>query len=358
MMTSRERIEAAYTHREPDRTPIFEYVLLSPVADQLLGRPYAVDPGHWPAALDALGWERAVRQSAIDRLDLACLLGHDTIYVWPNPLPGQRDTGLHMPPAVPSPDPVERVRRRNQERAAGLVPPADEGLLVYVLLRDEMRRRGVDLPILAPAYVHGIWTDVDLMMTMLLAPEVAHEHFRLATQEALLQIERYIALEIDMIGVGGDFAGNRPLIAPQTYRAFIVPEVRACAQRIHEAGRWAVNASDGDLWTVIDDFLLGCEVDGYLEIDYHAGMDLRRLKAAYGSRVTFLGNLDCGNILSLGTPAEGRSHVIECLEAGWGNGGHVLCASNAITASVPLANYLALVSAYRETFGLPALSLP
>jgi len=358
MITSRERIEAAFAHREPDRTPVFEYVLFSPVADQLLGRPYAVDPDHWPAALDALGWERAVRQTAIDRLDLACLLGHDMIYAWPNPLPGQRDTGLHMPPAIPSSDPVGRVRRRNQERAAALAPPADEGLLIYVLLRDEMQRRGVDLPILAPAYVHGIWTDVDLMMTMLLAPEVAHEHFRLATQGALLQIERYLELEIDMIGVGGDFAGNRPLIAPQSYRAFIVPEVRICSQRIHDAGRWAVNASDGNLWTVIDDFLLGCQVDGYLEIDYHAGMDLRRLKAAYGSSVTFLGNLDCGNILSLGTPMEVRSHVIDCLEAGWGSGGHILCASNAITASVPLANYLALVSAYRETFGLPALSLP
>jgi hypothetical protein len=357
MMTSRERIEAAFGHREPDRTPFFEYVLLSPVADLLLGRPYAVDPGHWPAALDALGWEGAVRQTAIDRLDLACLLGHDMLYVVPSPPPGRRDIGLHMPPAVPSTDPVERVRRRNQERAAGLAPPADACLLIYVLLRDEMDRRGVDLPILAPAYVHGIWTDVDLMMTMLLAPDVAHEHFRLATQEALLQIERYVELEIEMIGIGGDFAGNRPLISPQSYRTFIVPEVRACAQRIHEAGRWAINASDGNLWTVIDGFLLGCQVDGYLEIDYHAGMDLRRLKATYGSTVTLLGNLDCGNVLSLGTPAEVRRHVIECLEAGWGDGGHILCASNAITSSVPLANYLALVSAYREWSGLPALSL-
>lgn len=357
MMTARERIEAAFGHREPDRTPTFEYVLLSPVADQLLGRPYAVDPGHWPAALDALGWEGAVRQTAIDHLDLACLLGHDMLYVVPNPPPGRRDIGLHMPPAVPSADPVEQVRRRNQQRAVNLAPPGDDCMLIYVLLRDEMDRRAVDLPILAPAYVHGIWTNVDLMMTMLLVPEVAHEHFGLATQEALLQIERYVELEIEMIGIGGDFAGNRPMISPQSYRTFIVPEVRACAQRIHEAGRWAINASDGNLWTVIDDFLLGCQVDGYLEIDYHAGMDLRCLKARYGSAVTLLGNLDCGNVLSLGTPAEVRRHVIDCLEAGWGAGGHILCASNAITASVPLANYLALVSAYREWSGLPALSL-
>ena len=43
------------------------------------------------------------------------------------------------------------------------------------------------------------------------------------------------------------------------------------------------------------------------------------------------------------------------LKAGQGNGGHILCASNAITASVPMVNYLAAVNAYREFFGLKNL---
>lgn len=98
-------------------------------------------------------------------------------------------------------------------------------------------------------------------------------------------------------------------------------------------------------------------MDGYLEIDFHAGMDLRKLKAQYGERITFYGNLDCGNILSFGTPDEVRRRTIECLEAGMGNGGHILTVSNAITAAVPLENYLAVVAAYRDTFGLPALAL-
>ncbi len=356
-MTSRQRVEAALRHETPDRTPVFEYVLLSPVADALLDRPYSVDEGHWSAALDTLGWEGAVRQMAVDRLDLACRLGHDMMYVWPNPLPEERDVGLHMPPADPSPDPVEQVARRNEAAEASLGPPSDDSLLVYVLLKEEMVRRDVDLPTLAPAYVHGIWTDVDLMQTMLLAPEVAHTHFRLATRRAMASIDRYVALGIDQIGVGGDFAGKRPMISPSAYREFIVPEVRACSRRIHDAGRWAVNASDGDLWSVIDDFLLGCEVDGYLEIDRFAGMDLGTLKERFGRRITLYGDLDCGNLLSFGTPEEIRRDTVRCLEAGAGDGGHILCASNAITASVRVANYLAVVEAYRDAFGLPRLSL-
>jgi len=50
-----------------------------------------------------------------------------------------------------------------------------------------------------------------------------------------------------------------------------------------------------------------------------------------------------------------RRHVIDCLEKGAGNGGHILCASNAITAGIPLRNYLTVVDAYRDFFALPPI---
>jgi len=45
----------------------------------------------------------------------------------------------------------------------------------------------------------------------------------------------------------------------------------------------------------------------------------------------------------------------ESIQAGMGSGGHILCASNAITASIPLENYLACVNAYRDFFDLPGI---
>jgi len=351
MMTSRERIEAALNHKEPDRTPIFEYVLLSPVADALLGRRYAADPRNWDDLVAEKGWEAAVRRCAFDQLELAVLLGHDMLYSIPNPLQTRpRDNAQET--VSQSDDPVERLRQRNERDAQAESTP-DETLLVYVYLKEYMQERGVDLPILAPAYSHGVWTDTELMQTMLLAPDVAKEHFNIATRDTLMRIEKYMALDIDQIGVGGDFSGTRPLISPEAYRTFIVPHVQKISRRIHESKRYSVNASDGNLWPVMDDFLFGCEVDGYLEIDWHAGMDLRRLKEICRGRVTLYGNLDCGNILSFGSPEDVRQHTMACLEAGMGNGGHILCASNAITESVPLQNYLAVVNTYREVFNLP-----
>jgi hypothetical protein len=353
-MTSRQRVEAALSHRAPDRTPVFEYVLLSPLADRLLGRTYGGDPVHWGDLVAELGWEGAVRRRALDQLELAVRLGHDLMYVVPVPPPpttrGLAAAASGPPPALPPEDPVAAMARRN-EAAAAAPPPDDRPLSVYRVLQEEMAHRDLDLPVLAPAYGHGVWTDVDLMQTLLLAPEVAATHFGLATARCLAMIERYLDLGIRLIGIGGDFAGTRPIIAPAAYRQFIVPQVRACASRIHARGGWAINASDGDLWSVIDDFLIGCQVDAYLEIDWYAGMDLGRLKAAYGERITFFGNLDCGTVLSFATPAEVRQHTLDCLRAGGGSG-HILCASNAITASVPLTNYLAVVNAYRDTFNL------
>lgn len=362
-MSARQRVQAALEHRQPDRTPIFEYVLLSPLADRLLGRVYGGDPANWPDIERELGWQGAVQRSAIDQLDLACLLGHDMLYVCPNVCPNVGPNPLPVAPAsAPAPaaaesGPVERLQRRNALSAAAPAAPADDSLLVYVVLKQEMARRGLDLPIVAPAYAHGIWTDTDLMETILLAPEVAHEHFEQATRHSLARIDCYLALGIDQIGIGGDMAGNKPLISPRCYREFIMPQVRTLARRIHTGRAWAINASDGNLWPMIDDFLLGCEVDGYLEIDMQAGMDMRRLKAAYGARVTLYGNLDCGTILSFATPDEIRRQTLDCIEAGWGDGGHILCVSNAITASVPLGNYLAIVQAYRDRFGLPAMRI-
>ncbi len=365
-MTSRERLEAAFTHRRPDRTPLFEYVLLPPVAACILGRPFdeylgGVEP--WREAARAQGFEKALRRYARDRVELAARLGHDMLFVSPNPVPGAAYTydplnelGAQFTVQQEG-DPVERLAERNRRVADRMLGPLPEdSYLVYHLLREEMARRDLDLPILAPAYFHGIWTDSDLMQVMLIEPEVAHEHFRLATRRAMAVIADYARIGIEMMGIGGDFAGTRLLISPQGYREFIVPEVRACAERVRGAGARSVNASDGDLWPVIDDFLAGCGVDAYLEIDMGAGMDLARLVAGYGDRFTFLGNMDCGRILSFADPREIRAVTMRILEQGGDLGGHVFTASNAITASVPLANYAAMVNAYREYFGMGPLA--
>ncbi|MBN2211165.1 MAG: hypothetical protein JW709_07190 [Sedimentisphaerales bacterium] len=352
-MTSTERIQAAFKHQSVDRTPMFEYVLLSPIADILLGRPYLGDPDTFAKAVGALGWRQAVEQSAQDILDLAVKLDHDMIYVCPNPpRKGFKHGGYIATNNDILNDPVETIKKTNDVAQQNLARTEDERLLIYELLQKQMQRRSLNLPVMAPAYRHGIWTNTALMQTMLLAPEVAHEHFHLATQLAQKSIDEYFQRNVSIIGIGGDFAGNTLLISPAAYREFIVPELKILSDYIRQRGAWSVNASDGNLWPVIDDFLIGCRVDGYLEIDHQAGMNLHMLKERYGAEITLFGNIDCGTILTFGSKEEIKNHVTTCLDDGWGDGGHVFCASNAIASGVPLENYLTMLNAYREYFKL------
>ena len=116
-MTSRERIFAAFSHCEPDRTPVFEYVLLSPVANTVLGRRYEDYGGDLKAwvsyARELGGYEKALRQYAVDRVEIAQKLEHDLIYCVPNP----PDSALGKEPAENPPyvnDPIEAVKRNNE----------------------------------------------------------------------------------------------------------------------------------------------------------------------------------------------------------------------------------------------------
>src|SRR5450756_3258143 len=104
-MSSRQRITCALEHREPDRTPVFEYVLLSPLANLFLGHVHAGDPDNWTQLEAELGWRQAVRQYAVDMLDLATLLGHDMLYLIPN---WTANSGRPTASAIeqPSDDPV------------------------------------------------------------------------------------------------------------------------------------------------------------------------------------------------------------------------------------------------------------
>jgi hypothetical protein len=351
-MSSRERVINSFLHKEPDRTPIFEYILQPPIADIILGRPYCYGSRLKEYILEK-GWERTIWQQAVDMVEIAKNLGHDMIYAVPNPPPPFKEKNLSQNKKEKFNDPIKEIQFRIKQMEEKPYSPKEETFIIYIFLRKAMEKFGLDLPIMAPAYGHGVWDDIPLMEAMILAPELVSKYYQLMTEKVIKLVKKYIELGIEMIGVGGDFAGNKgPLISPSHYRKFIMPEVKKISQFVHSYGRLTINASDGNIWPVIEDFLIGCEVDGYIEIDIRAGMDLKELKKRFGKSITFLGNLDCGNLLSFGTPEQVEEHTKKCLEDGFGNGGHILCCSNAITETVPLANYLAVYKAYREFFGI------
>ena len=101
--------------------------------------------------------------------------------------------------------------------------------------------------------------------------------------------------------------------------------------------------SDGNTMPIFED-IVAMGIDGYQAIEPDAGMDIAVLKAKYGEKLCLIGNVDCGNTLTLGSPpqviAESR-HVIDCAAEG---GGFILGSSNSIHDGIKLENFLAMTN--------------
>lgn len=384
-MTSRERVQAAFSHRQPDRTPIFEKLIKSPVADELLGRPCAATNFHFRMQRLADGdWEGLQRQAAADLVDLATGLGFDIIRLHlTSPPPSEADRPRRLDentwqtgdtitellptgwtrsrPAVPTP-PVSEAQQEAAARAWVATEPAeptwdDRQFLMFRHARKLMAERGVDLPIFSEVYAMGAATLPPYVLRWFASePELVRQYYRHHHVSALARIRRVVAEGANIVALGGDLACDLgPMISPAHYREFMMPWIREQADLVRSLGAWSTNATDGDIWSILDDFLLGTGVDGYEEIDFAAGMDLRRLKARYGQQITFLGNIDIRHLLTSGTPEQVRAHTHECIRAGWGDGGHVVMSSNCIHEDCRTDLFLAHLQAYREYFGLDPL---
>lgn len=382
-MTSRQRIMAAFDHRSPDRTPIWEKLIKSPVADDLLGRPCAASNFDYRMQRMADGdWDGLVEQWATDEVELCEILGFDMIRLheiggpphqrpvrinettWRigDVLQERMASGWIRSTSATGAAPPDMAARETAMRASLLSPApkpqaiAPESLRLIRTARRIMAEKGLDLPIFCAVYSVGVATLPPFMLEWFLTDrDLLATYYRRNAAAGLHRARRLVAEGADVIALGGDLACDHgPVCSPPDYRQFVALNVREQSRALHELGVRTTNASDGDLRPVLDDFLVTAEVDGFEEIDFAAGMDLAWLKEHYPDK-TFIGNIDIRRILTGGTADEVRAHTVECIEKGLG-GGHIIMSSNCIHESVKTNLFLAHLNAYRDYFGLPQLS--
>jgi len=380
-MTPRERVHAAFRHEEPDRTPIFEREIKPPSDCAILGRP-AIHPYNWPDYLHTWaheGWDSLVEKHARDEFEIARLLGFDMIRLSTNPprtAPQPQEIDRHTfrhgdsvlryhPESGVVENLTERKRtleewerefRRQIERDYRPPIVTEDQLYVFRRVKELMAEKGLDLAIYVSLYAIPVAALPPFALEWFVSePGTLARYYEKQTRWIIDMGRIYVREGAEVCGLGGDFAGDMgPVVSPRAYREQVVPHIRRQSDALHRLGVWTTNTTDGDLWSVLHDFLDGAGVDGYGEIDVAAGMDLGRLKAECGNRYTFLGNLDIRWVLCSGTVHEARAEMIRCIEQGWGNGGHVIMTSNVVHEDVKPELYLAAIDAYRDQFGLPA----
>ena len=376
-MTGRARVLKAFRHEEPDRTPIFERLIKPPTDAVVLGRESATSFLERLRTWEAEGWEALMERQAQDMVEMVKRLGFDMIRLGMNaPKTSERprrigayawrvgDTIQHYLPETgvvrSAPVSPERIDEEEQERrmiaevGQEYIPPdlSEDRFRVFRRAKEMMAEAGMDPAIYVSNYAVGTLLPRFCLEWFYWAPELIHRYYEKCSRAAIDRGRKFVEMGATVIGLGGDFAGNRgPMISPAHYERFIEPRIREQADALHREGVFVTNTSDGNLWPVIGPFLIGTRVDGYGEIDGIAGMDLGVLKERYGDRICFLGNLDIKRVLCSGTVEDSKRMMIECIEKGWGNGGHVIMTSNVVHQDVKPENYLAALDAYWDYFG-------
>ncbi len=381
-MNSTERVRAAVAHREPDRVPVFELSINSPVASDIMGRQMYVGFGGWLVGKVFSEWMAEGRT-----LELALKIFSDWIEFY-----SHLELDILPMPTLPLTNETVELIAPNQWKYT----EPDSGFWRIIAYHPEsdyhseidsrIKQEGVDAlrqyvewlekrpALVSPDLMAGlkavlepaldrffILGDADVLFPseaswqplflecMALEPELIARYFEATTTEMLTLIDAEAEAGVDGFIGGVDFAyHSTTLFSPAMFRRFIFPQLRRITDKCHARGLPFFKHTDGNIENIERELLLECGVDGYHAIEPSAGMDIARLKKQYGDRITLLGNIDCGDLLTNGSKVDIVKAVRQCIRDCAPGGGYVLSSSNSIHSGIPAENFLTMLKANRE----------
>ena len=389
-MTGRERILALFEGRRPDRVPVHHLQFSGHAARVILGREACVGGAHvqW-LELQAL-WQGADEHRAFeaqceaDAVAIAEACGHDMLRLrywrWPREIapvarlgddafrvrhPGgaeqvvRYDRGLELllweggvatsqltgaaVSGEPSEDDLHRRVAAAEAVAAAYAPPRGPDPAMAAMVRKYPRylvRLGLPSP------------QVDMASEKELAEIALWPGLfgRLLLAQGRRQAADLAAMAAAGAAVnftGCDFCSAQgPCVSPAMFRQAILPALQAYVAEGHRHGLRAVYGCDGNIWPLAGMLFDEIGLDGWIEVDKSAGMDLRELRRRYPRQV-FFGNIPV-QVLHHGTADDVRREALECLEAAHEAGGIVVGCSNMIMPGTPPANIEALLAALAQ----------
>jgi len=189
--------------------------------------------------------------------------------------------------------------------------------------------------------VHAIETTRDFVQfaaDLYERPQEIHAQAQVMSDSAIARGRAMREAGADFVSVVSDVAFNQgPFISPAMFREFVVPYLRRHIGALKAEGLYVILHSDGNLMSVLDDFLAG-EPHVLHSIDPMAGMDIAQVKRLIHGKVALMGNVQC-NYLQEGPEPLIRQSARYALEHGAPGGGYIFSSSNTIFAGMPLRHY-------------------
>jgi len=191
--------------------------------------------------------------------------------------------------------------------------------------------------------IGGSWLHI-FLKALYMDPYTVRKLLDYTTKRAITYIDAMIDIGVEAVSGGADIAYSRgPYMSPRHFREFIMPSIKAHVDACHRRGIPFLKHTDGNVNPIIEDFIVGTGIDGYLAVEPRAGMDIAKLKEAYGDRVCFFGNIDCAYTLVYGSEDDVRGEVRRLIDVAAHGGGLIVGSSNSIHSFVKPTNFLAMI---------------
>ncbi len=380
MMTGKDRLRKALAHQEPDRVPIGEMGIDSPIIEDLLGHStYYRAQGKERQAIWAGKRDEVVNSQKNDLVELVRRLEWDLAPVWitysayndyrpdkfisEDHLKWEDQLGnIWQAPDVVSDALCIATPEYTSEMLSEMlnnspaIDPSQLELIHYVVKELGNTHFIVGRGWHAPPY----WTDgsfplpgegfnipIDKFLVMMYeAPEMVHAILDAHTQRAIEHGKVMIEAGVDAILVNADYGINTgPWLSPRFFRQFILPYLQRQVQSFHEMGAYVIKHTDGFTLPLLD-MIVDTGVDGLHGIQPSLGMSLDVLKSKYGKSITLFGAVESETLIN-GSPQDVRQETARCIQQGAPGGGFVLTTSNSVQVGVKLENYQAMLAQAR-----------
>lgn len=196
-----------------------------------------------------------------------------------------------------------------------------------------------------PSAIRGL---ENLLMDFVLDPEMAEAVIKLSIDYHVELVKLSVEAGADIILLGDDYAYKSGLMMSiEHFKRFILPGLSKIVETIKSCGAFCIKHTDGDINSIVD-LIINTGIDVLNPFEPYANMDIYKYKRTIGDKITLMGNLDCGDLLTRRSPEEVEIEVKSLIEELAPNGGYIMSSSNTIHSGVKPENLIAMIDATKK----------
>lgn len=327
-MHSPERVRTALEHREPDRVPRFDFLYNHISLKRFIGERKITRPRIMKVWLDlgfdlvavGFGGPKGYRPRRlpggvfVNEWGVKSRYGPGMSWFLDGTIKDRESFDSFIfpdPHAEGRPDPVIWALRRYGERVA-VAPPVGGAFTTSWSMMG------------FPTFVKAMHRDPALVRRLVTG-----------VNEYGIELGKIgIDLGAELLWISDDFGGScGPMVSPHQFREFLLPPLRKMVRTFRRRGALVLLHCDGNIMPIIDD-IVGTGIDALHPIERKAGMDLGKMKALHGDRITLIGNLEASHLIPWGSYPDIDRQIRECFELGAPGGGYVFASDHSIHPAI------------------------